>query len=232
LLAILARAVGLSTVGWVAGLTMGAAVAAALTVGLSRSGREGLGAANRVTLARAVLVGAIAALVSDGFVRATPVAAVIALAVPALLLDAIDGRVARRTDTVSPLGARFDMEVDALLILVLSIEVSRTLGAWVLAIGAARYALGAAGVLLPWLRAPSPARTWGKIVAAVQGITLTAAVAQVLPSVVTMVVVACALGMLAESFGRQVAWLWQYARVRSVRRPPRPIYAVPVPVRR
>ena len=51
--------------------------------------------------------------------------------------------------TTSPLGARFDMEVDAFLILVLSVYVGRTIGAWVLAIGVARYAFVAARVAGP-----------------------------------------------------------------------------------
>ena len=46
----------------------------------------------------------------------------------ALLLDAVDGGVARRTGTVSGFGARFDMEVDAFLILVLSGYVAGRLG--------------------------------------------------------------------------------------------------------
>ena len=47
-------------------------------------------------------------------------ASCVVLAAVALVLDAVDGRVARRTGTVHPLGARFDMETDAFLILVLS----------------------------------------------------------------------------------------------------------------
>ena len=58
------------------------------------------------------------------------------LAAAALVLDAIDGWVARRT-AIGSLGARFDAEVDAFLILVLSIYVARPVGAWVLLIGAA-----------------------------------------------------------------------------------------------
>ena len=42
----------------------------------------------------------------------------------ALALDGVDGQVARRTGTVSALGARFDMEVDAFLVLVLSVHVA------------------------------------------------------------------------------------------------------------
>ena len=47
------------------------------------------------------------------------------LAVVALALDAVDGRVARRTGTVSPFGARLDGEADAFLMLVLSVHVAR-----------------------------------------------------------------------------------------------------------
>ena len=42
------------------------------------------------------------------------------------LLDLVDGWVARRTGTASPFGARFDLETDAALILVLSWLVWRT----------------------------------------------------------------------------------------------------------
>ena len=62
----------------------------------------------------------------------------------ALVLDWVDGQVARRTGTVTAFGARFDMEVDAFLILVLSVYVAGSFGPWVLAIGLARYALLAA----------------------------------------------------------------------------------------
>ena len=82
---------------------------------------------------------------------------------------------ARRTGTATPLGARIDGEADAFLILLLSIVVSQDYGGWVLAIGAARYALLLAGWLIPWLAAPLPPRYWRKVVAAVQGIVLTVA---------------------------------------------------------
>ena len=41
-----------------------------------------------------------------------------------------------------------------------------SLGIWVLAIGAARYAFLAAGWLLPWMREPLPPRHWRKVVTA------------------------------------------------------------------
>src|SRR6185437_7491625 len=119
-------------------------------------------------------------------------------------LDFVDGRVARRTRTASALGARLDGEVDAFLILALSVEVAPSAGAWVLAIGAARYAFLAAGWLFDWMRAPLPRRDWRKTVAATQGITLTVAASQVLPLALTRIALVGALALLAESFGRDI----------------------------
>ena len=68
-----------------------------------------------------------------------------ALAAVALALDYVDGYVARRTGTESTLGARWDGEVDAFLILVLAVYVAPSAGAWVLLIGLARYAFLVAG---------------------------------------------------------------------------------------
>ena len=187
--------------------------AAALSHGLTRSGREALGAANRVTLTRAALVGGVTALVADALVGPAHVAAMVGLAVVALVLDGVDGWVARRTGTVSALGARFDMEVDAFLILVLSVYVAGSVGPWVLAIGAARYAFWAAGRMVRWMRRPLPPRYWRKPVAAIQGIVLTAAVADLMPTVAINVAIAVAMVLLAESFGRDVVWQWRQHRV-------------------
>ncbi|MCE5289400.1 MAG: CDP-alcohol phosphatidyltransferase family protein [Nocardiaceae bacterium] len=209
LLAVLAGFVDLNALGWLVGVAFGAVVSIVLAKALARDGRAALGPANRVTLTRAILVGGVAALVASGFSAAIPTALIVGLTVPALVLDAVDGRVARRTGSVSATGAIFDQEVDAFLILVLSIEVSRTLGAWVLAIGAARYALWAAEWVWRWLRKPVPPRYWRKVVAAIQGIALTTAIANVLPVVVNAVIVAGALVLLCESFGRDVIWLWR-----------------------
>jgi phosphatidylglycerophosphate synthase len=220
-LAILNRTVGLSAVGWLVGLACVLTANLALAGGMARAGMAALGPANRVTLARAMLVSAVAALVADAFLRPAAVPALVGLASVALVLDAVDGWVARRTGTVTPLGARFDMEVDAFLILVLSIYVAGFAGPWVLAIGAARYALGAAGLVLPWLRAPVPPRYWRKTVAAIQGIVLTVAAAELLPWRVADAALVVALALLAESFGRDVWWLRRADRLgtRAASRP-------------
>jgi phosphatidylglycerophosphate synthase len=213
-LAVLGGHVRLSLLGWLVGIAAGVFTAFALAGALIDSGASSLGAANRVTFTRALLVGGVAALVANSFVGPTSSTAVAAIATIALILDAVDGRVARRTSTVSLIGARFDMEVDAFLILVLSVCVARSDGAWVLVIGAARYAFVAAGWLLPWLREPAPPRYWCKAVAAIQGIVLTVAATAIVARPVVQALLLAALALLAESFGRQVWWLWRH-RARS-----------------
>jgi len=207
LLAGLAATVGLGAPGLAAGLALALVVDAALATAFRRAGRAALGPADLVTLARASLVCGVAALVVDG---AAPAALLVPLTSVALALDAVDGRVARATGTSSRLGARFDMEVDAVLILLLSGYVAGSFGVWVLAAGLARYALWLAARLLPWLRRDSPPRRWAKVVAALQGIVLTVAAADVLPHGVTTALLVVALALLAESFGRQAGWLWRH----------------------
>ena len=201
----------LSPAAWGVGIACGLITNAALSRGLSHYRTERLSLADWVTLARATLAVGVAALVADSFGRPAPVALLVSLAAVALALDAVDGWVARRTRTTATLGARFDGEVDAFLILVLSVYVARSVGAWVLAIGAARYVFFAAGWPLPWLRAPLPPRFWRKTVAAAQGVFLTVAASHLLsPAVDRGPSLVVALALLAESFGRDVWWLWRH----------------------
>ena len=214
LLAELAGTVGLGPIGWLVGIGAGTVGYLVLRQALPRRDAGGLRPADRITLVRAALAGGVAALVADGLSRPVPVRTLVLLAVLALVLDAVDGPVARWTRSASAFGARFDLEVDAFLILVLSWYVARSAGLWVLAIGGARYAFVAAGWFVPALRAPSPPRFWCKVVAAVQGIVLTVAAAAVLPAAASAGLLAIALILLAESFGRQAWWLLHQAPVR------------------
>lgn len=210
LLAALAWTVGLGWAGWVVGVACGVVIDVALGRGVLRYHCDRLGPATWVTLGRATLAVGVAALTADSFSRTGSVTVLVTLASVALALDWLDGWIARRTGSASALGARLDGEVDAFLILVLSVYAARSVGAWVLAIGAARYVFFAAGWLLPWMRAPLPARYWRKVVTATQGIVLTIAAADILPPALTQVAVVAALAMLAESFGRDGWWLWTH----------------------
>ncbi|MFF9407586.1 CDP-alcohol phosphatidyltransferase family protein [Streptomyces anandii] len=216
LLALLGTAIGMGPAGWVTGLVFAVATWAVLSRALHRSRLSSFGAANRVTLGRATLVGGVTALVADSFESAPPVSVLVGLTAVALVLDGVDGKVARRTGTSTALGARFDMEVDAFLILVLSVYVSMSLGPWVLLIGGMRYAFVAAARLAPWLNAPLPPSTARKTVAALQGILLLLAGADLLPHAANLGVVLLALGLLVWSFGRDVLWLWRRSRMRAM----------------
>jgi phosphatidylglycerophosphate synthase len=210
LVAALAGTVGLGVAAWLAGIAYGVILCAALTWGMHQSGPRALGPADWVTLTRATLVGVVVALIVDSFSRQIPVAALVTVASVALSLDAVDGWVARRTNTASALGARFDMEVDSFLVLVLCVYVAGPIGGWVLAIGAMRYAYGLATWLLPWLDGALPARYWRKVVAATQGIVLVFATADSLPRPLLAAALAVSLALLLESFGRDVLWLWNH----------------------
>jgi phosphatidylglycerophosphate synthase len=224
ILAVLAATVRLGPAGWAVGIGYGMVQLVALR-------RSRLGPADRVTLVRAVLVGGVTALVADAIVdavggaggvagwlagtasRPDPVAVLVPLAAVALALDAVDGCVARRTDTVSAFGARFDMEVDAFLILVLGGCVTGSLGGWVLALGLMRYVFVVAGWVAPWMRVELPPRYWRKVVAAAQGVLLVVAASGLPPRPVAVALVVLALALLLESFGRDIAWLWRHHRM-------------------
>ncbi|MFD7440098.1 CDP-alcohol phosphatidyltransferase family protein [Streptomyces sp. NPDC059909] len=211
LLVLLGMVTGLGPAGWLTGLAFTVATWGVLTRALRRPwrGARPFGPANGVTLARTTLVGCVTALVADSFTGRPPVAVLAALTTVALVLDAVDGQVARRTGTESALGARFDMEVDAFLILVLSVHVAMSMGAWVLVIGAMRYAFVLAARVLPWLHGPLPPSTARKTVAALQGIVLLVAGTGTVPRPLAYGAVLVALALLVWSFGRDIRWLWR-----------------------
>jgi phosphatidylglycerophosphate synthase len=215
LLVVLVMTVDLSAAGWLTGLGYGLVMCALLARAMHRAGADAFGPADWVTQVRATLVGATTALTvqsihQSSMHRPAAILALVAITSVALILDAVDGQVARRTGTESALGARFDMEVDAFLILVLSLFVARSMGPWVLAIGLMRYAYVVASWGASWLRDPLPARYWRKVVAATQGIVLVVAVSGAVPAGVMMAGVAVSLALLVESFGRDVWWQWRH----------------------
>jgi phosphatidylglycerophosphate synthase len=219
LLSGLAATVGLGVAGWAVGIACAVTMAALLVRALAR-GRPGrLGPASQVTLARATLIVGVAALAADSLTRPAPVALLVALAGVALALDLVDGWVARHTGAITALGACFDGETDALLILALSVYAAPIYGAWVLAIGAARYLFLAGEWLLPWMRTPIPPRRWRKLVTATQGVVLTVAAAEALPRALTQALLAAALVLLAASMAECVWWLWRRRHGARGRRP-------------
>ena len=197
---------GAISVGLACGVVLAVAAGRRATV----DGAVHLGPADLVTLTRATLACGVAALVAQSFVGTIDVVGtLVPITVVALVLDLVDGRVARRTGTASAYGARLDGEADAFLILVLSAYVARDAGAWVLAMGVVRYAYAVATWLLPWMQRPLPPRYWRKVVAAITGVALTVAASALAPAPVAYAGLVAAWLLLAESFGWDVVWLWR-----------------------
>ncbi len=172
----------------------------------------GLGYANRVTLGRTTLIVPVAAFAflpapSD----ATAAWWIISVSTVAMVLDGIDGRVSRRSRCATPFGARFDMELDAFLMLVLSLLVWRSgqTGAWVMLIGLLRYLFIAAGWLWPSLGGALPASQRRRIVCVVQGVALLICLGPIIPAMMATIVAAAALALLVYSFGVDIRWLAQ-----------------------
>jgi phosphatidylglycerophosphate synthase len=223
LLAVLEAAPGTGLLGWATGLACGLVLCVAAARCAASGGVPSFGPADLVTLARATLSCGVAALVADSFVDAGSVgtqSAIVGIATVALLLDAVDGRVARLTGTVSGFGARLDGEADAFLMLVLSLFVAGpvvagsaragALAIGVLGIGAMRYLFAMAGCVLPWMTAQLPPRYWRKVVTATAGVSLVFAAADVAAPEATYAALGIALALLLESFGRDVWWLWRH----------------------
>jgi phosphatidylglycerophosphate synthase len=126
-----------------------------------------------------------------------------ALTVSTLLLDAVDGPVARRTGTATEDGGRLDMQLDAGVLVVLSIAVATALGWWVLLIGAMRYLYVVASWVRPGLSAPLPRSRFRVFVAGLQGGVLAGALAPFVPTRLATPAVAVALGLLVVSFAWQ-----------------------------
>jgi phosphatidylglycerophosphate synthase len=168
------------------------------------------GAANQMTMVRAALVALVAGLIGEPPV-APIAAAATGIAATVVILDGADGWLARRSGVASEFGARFDMEVDALLIMALAILAWRhgKAGSWVLLSGLLRYAFVAAGWLAPWLARPLPPSRRRQTVCVVQIAGLCAAVSPIVIPPASGIVAAMALLALAGSFLVDIVWLWR-----------------------
>lgn len=185
---------------------------AALVARHSRS--RSFGIADVVTLVRGLGVCFLAGLalqVLAGELGRHGVLTMIILGTLCLTLDGVDGRVARARGEASAFGARFDVEIDAAMLVVLSVAVAALgiAGWWVMAIGALRYGYVATSLVVPALRSPLPYRYSGKVVAVFQALALLAALTFRLAQGehwLSNTLLLLALASLCWSFGRSVIW--------------------------
>ena len=171
------------------------------------------GPANQITTVRAMLVALVASLVGEPRLPGVAAGAATASLV-VVLLDGVDGWLARRTRMSSAFGARFDMEIDALLILVLAILAWQygKAGPWVLVSGLLRYLFVAAGWLAPWLRGPLPPSRRRQTICVVQIAALSLAIVPAIVPPASSLLAAAGLLALSYSFLVDTLWLWRHAR--------------------
>lgn len=169
----------------------------------------GFGAANTVTLLRLTLV-----LGLGGAFGALPLRDCALLAALILLLDGVDGWVARRTQSPSPFGAHFDMESDAFFVLV-SVFVLWTrerLGIWVLWGGLLRPLYVLLLWALPARHAAEPRSLFGRIAFVGFALGLLAPLASF--SAWADALALAGTGLVTLSFARSARY-WQRARVQA-----------------
>ncbi len=170
--------------------------------------RFGLG--NGVTLARAAGAAGIAALALEPEVAAGSGGWWVAAAVAALLaLDAVDGWAARREGLASAFGARFDMEVDALLVLALAglaLGLGKA-GPWVLGLGLMRYVFVLAGLAWPPLARPLPPSRRRSAICGFEVATLGLLLAPPVGPPLSAALAAAALAVVTASFAVDIRWL-------------------------
>lgn len=167
-----------------------------------------LGWCNAVTLFRLMLVSVLIGFAVSPLHGVLPV---VAVATAAFALDGLDGWLARREGYVSAFGAKFDVEVDSVLALVLALLVylSGNAGAYVILFGLPRYVFAVAQYPMPWLNGELPPRFSRKIVCVLQiAVLIVLLLPGVGPALSHLLLGATACALL-WSFGRDVRRLWQ-----------------------
>jgi phosphatidylglycerophosphate synthase len=196
----------LALLSWAAGnsavAATGGVLSLAVFVYLRRSEwspHGAFGAGNAVTAVRAALIVLLAALPGAG-----PVSAALALGI--FCLDGVDGWLARRGPGSSVFGATFDMETDALLVLVAGLKLQTTgrLGPWILVPGLMRYVYAVAISLLPASHGEAPRSQLARFVFAIVIVSFVMSLWPVHP--LHSWFAALATILLVVSFARSAFW--------------------------
>lgn len=167
-----------------------------------------IGSCNVVTTARLMLTSVLVAALSAG---TSPDWGVFGVALVAFALDGADGWLARREGYVSAFGARFDVEVDSALALILALLAIQggSVGIAVLVLGLPRYVFLGAQYIWPWLNGPLPERFSRKVVCVLQISVLLLVMAPIVSASVASVAVAIAALALLWSFWLDIRLLWR-----------------------
>lgn len=207
---VVAEAWGLGFVYVAKGLALYAAIAALAMAGARlHLPHQSFGAANRITLLRAIMVCLVGGLMGQTMAIPQPSWILSLGAATILCLDGLDGWMARRMRGSSRFGALFDQEVDALCILILSLLVFLVgkVGAWVVLSGVMRYAFLAAGLVWSPLRAELPPSWRRRLACGLQVVALVVCLAPVVDVAAAALIAITGLLVLAFSFANDTIWL-------------------------
>lgn len=195
-----------STAAGVTAVLSGTAFLGVFLVGLGLRRPRRYGPADTITLVRAALAAVCTCWMVLTLAGALPPQSwwLLATSVTALVLDGVDGAIARRTGSSSTSGGRLDAETDAALILVLSVVAAHVVGWWVLLSGLMRYLFLLGQWLRPRWRAPLPYSQARRTVAATQGGVLAGITGPVVPVWLAVLAAMVGLALLLWSFARDV----------------------------
>lgn len=203
--------------GWslpLVSLTSWLIIAGLVVAGLSGHDFEGFGLANTVTTLRAAMTALLAGLVPSVATLQPELVQTMAwgmtlVVLLSLLLDGVDGYLARSTGQSSRFGARYDMEIDALLALVVCVLLWRTdqAGVWVLGLGIMRYLFITASWRWPALAGDLYPSLRRKCVCVLQVGSLCVMLAPVVQPPASTAIGLAAMALLMWSFARDVRWL-------------------------
>lgn len=179
-----------------------------VTVAFARSGLDTFGVPNAVTTIRLGLALALPLMLPTD-PTGPPGWAPAVIAATALALDGVDGWLARRLGQRTEFGARFDMEVDTVLLVTTTfalLSLGRA-GPWVLLGPALRPVFVLAGALFPWLAAPLPPSRRRRAVCGTALGALVLALTPLASPTVGTTLAGLAVSALAGSFLADIAWL-------------------------
>jgi phosphatidylglycerophosphate synthase len=166
------------------------------------------GHANAITLTRAAMTALLYGIGGEWLFGGLPALgeglrwSLASLAALILILDGLDGPVARRSGMASAFGARFDMEADCLFVLAVCWLMMATgaAGAWMLVFGSLRYAFMLASLRWPGLNGELKPMRRRKAIYVAQAAAPTIGITPFCPPALAWGLCAAAFALVALSF--------------------------------
>lgn len=163
------------------------------------------GPANWITVSRFIILAYVLT-----FFEVLPIAIMVSLVTIAVLMDVLDGYIARRTCTQSDFGALFDMEVDSFYVLAMGLYFyfSTGFGLWLLIPGCIRYVYDIVRIVFVDEKFEPQRQSLAVFLAGFNFMLLIAAL--LLPSDLSLLVLLISLSVVCISFGRSFFDLFRH----------------------